>query len=88
MKGKVIKMNRLEKIIEIIKSVGFDVAENDIEITADTTIAADLGQDALDMVLRIGQLEEEFGVEIGNDAVQDIRTVGDIDKMLGGLLVE
>lgn len=86
MKGKVIKMSRLEKIIEIIKSVGFDVAENDIEITSDTNIAADLGQDSLDMVLIIGQLEEEFGVEIGNDAVQDIRTVGDIDKMLGGLL--
>ncbi len=88
MKGKVIKMSRLEKIIEIIKSVGFEVAENDIEITADTNIAADLGQDSLDMVLIIGQLEEEFGVEIGNDAVQDIRTVGDIDKMLGGLLGE
>ena len=40
------------------------------------------------MVLIIGQLEEEFGVEIGNDAVQDIRTVGDIDKMLVGLLGE
>ena len=88
MKGKVIKMSRLEKIIEIIKSVGFDVAENDIEITADTNIAEDLGQDSLDRVLIIGQLEEEFGVEIGNDAVQDIRTVGDIDKMLGGLLGE
>ena len=88
MKGKVIKMSRLEKIIEIIKSVGFDVAENDIEITSDTNIAGDLGQDSLDMVLIIGQLEEEFGVEIGNDAVQDIRTVGDIDKMLVGLLGE
>ena len=41
MKGKVIKMSRLEKIIEIIKSVGFEVAENDIEITADTRCWAD-----------------------------------------------
>ena len=81
-------MSRLEKIIEIIKNVGFDVAESDIEITADTNIVTDLGQDSLDMVLIVGQIEEVFGVAIENDVIQDIRTVGDINKKLGELLGE
>lgn len=81
-------MSRLEKIIEIIKNVGFDVAESNIEITADTNIVTDLGQDSLDMVLIVGQLEEVFGVAIENDVIQDIRTVGDMDKKLGELLGE
>ena len=54
----------------------FDVEEE--SITAETTLADDLGADSLDIVELSMALEEEFGVsEMGEDEISAITTVGD-----------
>lgn len=65
----------LEKV-KMILSNQFDV-EEDI-ITPETNIADDLGADSLDVVDMLMSLEDEFDVEIPDDEIEKIRTVGDL----------
>ncbi len=53
-----------------------DVDED--KVTMDADIQEDLGADSLDVVDLIMSFEDEFGVEIPDEAVEEIKTVGDI----------
>lgn len=65
----------LEKIIAILSSQ-FDVEED--TITSETNIADDLGADSLDVVDMLMSLEDEFNVEIPDEEIENIRTVGQV----------
>ena len=52
------------------------------EITMDTTFVDDLGADSLDVFQIIMGIEEEFDIEIPDDQVEKIKTVGDIVKFI------
>lgn len=52
------------------------------EITEDSSIQDDLGADSLDIVDLVMAIEDEFGVEIPEDQVENIKTVGDIVKFI------
>jgi len=63
-----------EKIREIIsEQLGIDKEE----ITLDTSIYDDLGADSLDLVELIMAFEQEFDLEIDDDDVEKIKTIGD-----------
>ena len=64
----------LEKLKKIITEV-LNVDES--EITMDTKFIDDLGADSLDVYQIIMGVEEEFDIEIDNDAAEKISTVGD-----------
>ena len=63
-----------EKIQKIIAEV-LNVEADDIAI--ETTFVDDLGADSLDIFQIIMGMEEEFDIEIENDAAEKIVTVGD-----------
>ncbi|MEI3175353.1 MULTISPECIES: acyl carrier protein [unclassified Candidatus Paralachnospira] len=63
-----------EKLKKIIAEV-LNVDEDDI--TMETTFVDDLGADSLDVFQIIMGIEEEFDIEIPNDAAEQIVTVGD-----------
>lgn len=63
----------LEKIKEIL-SEQFDVAAD--EIHTDTALQDDLGADSLDVVDLLMSIEDEFSVEIPDEEVETIKTVG------------
>lgn len=52
------------------------------EITETSNIQDDLGADSLDVVDLVMALEDEFDVEIPEDQVENIKTVGDIVKFI------
>lgn len=54
----------------------FDVEESAIELS--TRINEDLGADSLDAVDMLMSLEDEFDVEIPDEEIENIHTVGDI----------
>ena len=64
-----------EKIREII-APQLDVDPE--KITMDTTVADDLGADSLDVVEVLMSVEDEFSVEIPDEAIEDIKSVGDL----------
>ena len=64
-----------EKIREIIA----EQFEAEIDsITMDTTVADDLGADSLDIVEVLMSIEDEFDVEIPDEAIENIKSVGDL----------
>ena len=63
----------LDKIKEIL-SKQFDVDMD--TITAETDIADDLGADSLDVVDVLMSLEETFDVEIPDEEIENLITVG------------
>lgn len=65
----------LEKVKSIL-SEQFDVEED--SITADSDIANDLGADSLDVVDLLMSIEDEFEIEIPDDEVENIKTVGQL----------
>ena len=65
------EFEKLQQIIAEVLNVDAD------EITMDTTFVDDLGADSLDVFQIIMGIEEEFDIEIPNDAAEQIVTVGD-----------
>ncbi|HCC00661.1 MAG TPA: acyl carrier protein [Ruminococcaceae bacterium] len=55
-----------------------DVEED--KVTMEASIIDDLGADSLDVVDLIMSLEEEFEIEIPDEDVEHMKTVGDIVK--------
>ena len=57
-----------------------DAEESDV--TMESSIVDDLGADSLDVVDLVMSIEEEFDVEIPDEEVENIKTVGDIVKYI------
>lgn len=64
--------------LEKIKAIIAEVLNIDADsITEDTTFVDDLGADSLDIFQIIMGIEEEYGIELDNESVEQIQTVGD-----------
>ena len=65
----------LEKI-KVILAEQFDVEEDSLK--NETDLQDDLGADSLDVVDLLMSIEDEFEIEIPDEEIENIRTVGDL----------
>lgn len=63
-----------EKVREIV-AVQFNVDEEDL--TLDTSFKDTLNADSLDLVGLVMAFEDEFGLEVDDEEVEKIKTIGD-----------
>ncbi|MCQ4021550.1 MULTISPECIES: acyl carrier protein [unclassified Ruminococcus] len=66
-------------VFEKVKSIlaeQFDVEED--TITTETTIQDDLGADSLDVVDLLMSIEDEFDVQVPDEEIENIKTVGSL----------
>ena len=64
--------------LEKMKAIIAEVLNIDADsITEDTTFVDDLGADSLDIFQIIMGIEEEYDIELDNESVEQIQTVGD-----------
>ncbi len=69
----------LEKVMELLaEQLDVDVDT----MSADTKIADDLGADSLDVVDMLMTLEDEFGIEIPDEDIEGLKTVGDVAEYI------
>ena len=68
-----------EKVRQILMEQ-LDLEENQIKM--DSSIIDDLGADSLDIVDLVMSLEEEFDTEIPDEAIENIKTVGEVVKYI------
>ena len=68
---------RVKKIV--VEHLGVDGAK----VTDNASFIDDLGADSLDNVELVMAFEEEFDIEIPDDAAEHIQTVGDAVKFIG-----
>jgi acyl carrier protein len=52
------------------------------QVTKDASILDDLGADSLDVVELVMTLEEVFNIEVPDDVVEEMRTIGDIQRFV------
>lgn len=74
------EFEKLQQIIAEVLNVEPD------EITMDTTFVDDLGADSLDVFQIIMGIEEEFDIEIPNEAAEAIVTVADAVEQIKSAL--
>ena len=66
-------------VFEKIKTLLADQLEVDAEeMSLDTKIAEDLGADSLDVVELLMSIEDEFEVEIPDEEIENLKTIGDV----------
>jgi acyl carrier protein len=70
----------LEKIAAIIEEQLGTVSKEDI--TEETSFKDDLGADSLDLFELVMRCEEEYGIEIPSEELENITTVGDVMKFI------
>lgn len=70
-------------IVDKIKSILAEQLDVDVEdLTTDTDIAKDLNADSLDVVEILMSLEDEFSVEIPDEEIENIKTIGDLAEYI------
>lgn len=74
------EFEKLQKIIAEVLNVDAD------EISMETTFVDDLGADSLDVFQILMGIEEEFDIEIANDAAENIVTVADAVEQIKSAL--
>jgi acyl carrier protein len=67
---------RVKKIV--VEHLGVDAEK----VNPEASFIDDLGADSLDTVELVMAFEEEFGIEIPDDAAETIQTVGDAVKFI------
>ncbi len=65
----------LEKVKEVIEE---KLNAEGMEITEETSFKDDLNADSLDLFELVMALEDEFGIEIPSEELEQLNTVGDV----------
>jgi acyl carrier protein len=77
--GTLAALRRVDPVMDRVRHVVAEYLGVDAELVTDAAdFSGDLGVDSLDAVEIIMALEEAFDVEIADDEVDGIRTVGDV----------
>lgn len=70
-------------VFEKVKSILVDQLDvEDESVTMESNISDDLGADSLDVVDLVMSMEEEFDIEIPDEEIENMKTVGDIVKFI------
>lgn len=68
-----------EEIFDKLKELVVDqLGVEEDEVTMEASMQDDLGADSLDLVDLVMSVEEEFGVKVADEDLENIKTVGDI----------
>lgn len=69
----------IEKVIEILSEFTEFKSE---DMTKDTKLIADLGLNSLDVVNVVVEFEDEFDIEIPDENIRELQTIGDIVEFI------
>ncbi|MDK2951516.1 MAG: acyl carrier protein [Kosmotogales bacterium] len=69
------KSEIFEKVREVVNEK-LNIELEEIEFTSD--LIDDLGADSLDLVDLVMAFEDEFGIKVEDEDIENIRTIGDI----------
>ena len=67
-----------EQLVELIKNA----SGGTVEITPDTNLAMDLGLKSIDLLELVTDVEDTFGIEVSDEAVESIHTAGELDAYI------
>ena len=69
----------MEKLIAMVaEQLGVAAAE----VKAESRLKEDLGADSASVMMLVMDVESEFGIEVEDDAIEKVKTVGDMAKYI------
>ena len=74
-------MDTLEKVCSIVNE-RFELS--DLNLTEDTTWD-EIGADSIDLVDLISAVEDNFGISIPDEAIENLKTIGDVATYIDNL---
>jgi acyl carrier protein len=75
----------MQAVVQRVSSiVGEQLGVEEADLVPEASLLDDLGADSLDVVELVMALEEEFGIEVPDDDVENIRTIQDIVRYVEG----
>ena len=74
-------MDTLEKVCSIVNE-RFELS--DLNLTEDTTWD-EIGADSIDLVDLISTVEDNFGISIPDEAIENLKTIGDVAAYIDSL---
>jgi acyl carrier protein len=75
-------MDRNEALSKFTDAAVEVLAVDPSKVTLDASFSDDLGADSLDLVELVMALEESFDIEVAEDELKDIRTVGEAFELI------
>ena len=76
-------------VFEKIKKILAEQLDADVdEMTLETRIGDDLGADSLDVVEMLMAIEDEFEVEIPDEDIEGLKTIGDVVEYINNNITE
>ena len=70
-------------VFDKVKAIIVDQLDVDEDkVTLEASITEDLGADSLDVADLVMSFEDEFGIEIPDEQFENVKTVGDIVKLI------
>ena len=71
-----------QTILILIDTMGFDYVVDDAIPLKELDIQKDLGLDSLDFIELIVEVEKEYGIQIYDEEIQGLRTLGDFIQVI------
>ncbi len=75
-------MNRDEAFAKFTEDAVEVLAVEPAQVTPDASFGDDLGADSLDLVELVMALEETFDIEVAEDELKEIKTVGEAFELI------
>lgn len=73
----------MQQTFEKLRKIICDILSIDpAQVTMETNLKEDLQADSLDVVEVVMQIENEFGIEVGDEDAEQFRTVADVVNYL------
>ena len=70
-------------VFEKVKKILAEQFDADVDVmTVETNIANDLKADSLDVVELLMSIEDEFDVEVPDEEIENIKTIGDLTEYI------
>ena len=79
-------MDRSEIEVRVKKVLAEQLAVDEAQVVADARFAEDLNADSLDLVEAVLALEEEWDIEIPEEEMENVKTVGQAVDMVASKL--
>ncbi len=71
-------MENRQSLLELFRRTATEIVERDLPKIAETTKISDLGIDSLGMLEIVGAMERELKVQLPDEALTGIQTIGDL----------
>ena len=75
-------MDRNEALAKFTEDTVEVLAVDPSQVTLDASFGDDLGADSLDLVALVMALEETFDIEVAEDELKEIKTVGEAFELI------